>query len=168
MSNELGEKLEKVIMKEYWMTVERKPYPMFKGLWESRHALPTTHSYDFAEELNEHLEIPLQGGGYMKLGKTAGEKAEISVDLRFQTAGGETREASFIVTNKSTVKEGDTYPFWIFYDDDDQNERMKFLGRMKPEKDIDWEKIKPDTAEYKIAQALSKYKASDLPPKNFT
>ncbi len=152
MSNEFGQKLEKYIMDEHWKLVQEKPYPMFKGVWENRDILPTTHSYDFGKTLNEPLEIPLLGGGYIRLGKTAAEDPEISVDIKFPTAKGEMSENGFIITQG--WGEESQYPFWISYDSEDQDERMKFLARMKPEKDIDWESIKPESREYKIAQAM--------------
>ena len=160
MSGEFGEKLEKFVMEDHWRAVERKPYPMFKGVWEEYSVLPVTHTYDFEKEIDKHLEIPLLGGGHVKLGRAEGEKQQISVNVKFPTARGEMNADSFIVTE--TLKR-DPYPFWIFYDDDSQNERMKFLARMKPEKDIDWEHIRPNTDEYKIAQALCRYKAFELP-----
>jgi hypothetical protein len=51
MSNEYGGKLEDGIMKEHWIMVENKPYPMFKGVWEKRDVLPTTYTHDFGEPL---------------------------------------------------------------------------------------------------------------------
>ena len=159
----MEEKLDKLIMDEHWKLVEQRPYPMFKGVWEKSQILPTTHTYNFEEELNEHLEIPFVGGGYIRLGKTAGDEVQISVELKFPTARGEMQEARFIVNDVLKTK---PYPFWIYYDDDSQNERMKFLSRMKPEKDIDWKSIEPNTAEEEIAEALCKYKASETPPQN--
>ncbi len=148
-------------MDEHWKLVAKKPYPMFKGVWENRDILPTTHTYNFGETINEHLEIPLRGGGYIRLGKTAAKDPEISVDLKFTTATGEVSEDNFIITHGSG--EAKQYPFWIFYDSKDEDERMKFLARMEPEKDIDWESIKPETVEYKIAQALFLYKVLETP-----
>ncbi len=147
--------------------VEQKPYPIFKGVWEKRDVLPTTHTYDFGESLEKPLEIPLLGGGYIRLGKTAADDPQILVNLRFPTARGDMEEDNFIITHTwGEGKENRPYPFWIFYDSEEQDERMKFLATMKPEQDIDWEKIKPETKEYKIARALCKYKEFESETKN--
>jgi len=158
MSKELGGKLEELIMNEHWLLVAQKPYPMFEGLWEKRDVLPTVYTHDFEEPLNEHLEIPLQGGGYIRLGKTAGENPQISVDLKYQTARGEIEQDGFIITKWLRETEGSAYPFWISYDNQEQDERMKFLARMEPEKDIDWVRIEPESKEHEVAKALCKYR----------
>ena len=143
-------------MDEHWNLVENKPYPLFEGVWEKRFILPETHTADFGNEIGGHLEIPFVGGGYLRLGRTQDAKPDVSVDIRFQTARGEMREEEFIVM--SGTKLGKPYPFWIYYDQNSQDERMKFLARMNPEKDIDWEKIPPESKENEIAKALCKYK----------
>jgi hypothetical protein len=76
------------------------------------------------------------------------------------------KEEEFIITHTwGEAKENDPYPFWIYYDSEEHDERMKFLARMKPEKDIDWEKIQLDTAEYEIAKALCEYKEFQFEPR---
>ena len=156
MTTELGRKLDDLIMEDHWKMIEQKPYPMFKGLWENRFVLPAIYQADFEGENGTPLEIPLVGGGYIKLGREDTDRANISVDINYPTARGEMREEGFIVTDG--LMQYDAYPFWIFYDDHAQDERMKFLSRMKPEKDIDWEKIKSGTVEFEVAKALCKYK----------
>lgn len=165
MNKEYDLNLEKLVMRNHWNIVENKPYPKFKGVWEMRHFLPVTHIKVFEKETGEQpIEIPFISGGYIRLGRTTEQDAPISAYLKYPTARGDTdmREDGFIITD---ILNNKPYSFWIFYDDHDEDERMKFLSRFDPERDIDWEKIKPGTIKYMIAKAFCKYKDVESEPK---
>ena len=71
MSNEFGGKLEKVIMNEYWEMLEDRANPVVKGVWEKRDTLPITWQDSFETPSGAApLELPLVGGGYVRLGRT--------------------------------------------------------------------------------------------------
>jgi hypothetical protein len=167
MSKEYGRDLEEHLLDEHWWMVNNKTYPKFKGVWEKRFVLPTTYTRHFNERTEEQpLEIPLVGGGFIRLGINDQARPDIAVDIKFPTARGdeEMREEEFIITDE---RDREPYPFNIFYDGEDQDERMKFLARMNPEKDIDWEKLHPESDEYEIAQALCKYKEFESEPRKY-
>ena len=146
-------------MHEHWKLVEDKAYPPIKGVWEKRNTLPVTWQDGFENPSGiAPLELPLVGGGYIRLGLDGTEDPDIDLDIYAPNSRGEMTESGTIIGSTLAREE---YGFWIFFDNSEeprQAECMKFLARLKPEKDIDWEKIKPDTDEYKIAKALCKYK----------
>jgi hypothetical protein len=154
-----GQKLEEHLMHEHWRMVEDKPYPKLKGVWEARESLPVIYDCEFNPIDGEPLEIPLVGGGHIKFGSADSKDCEIGLDIKFPTARGDDHmmEDNGIIVTRWEV-EGDPYPFWIFYDDHSHDERMKYLSRMDPDRDVDWEKIKPFSIESKIALAMCKYK----------
>jgi hypothetical protein len=167
MNKEYDRDLEEIIMENHWSIVEDKSYPKFKGVWEKRSILPVTHTSGFEKETDiPHLEIPFVGEGYIRLGRTKDKNALISAKIKYSTARGDVdmREDEFIVTDGLDHK---PYDFWIFFDSEYEEERMKYLARMNPERDIDWEKIKPGTKEYEIAKAFCKYKEVESKPKRY-
>lgn len=160
MSTELAGKLETVIMDEYWNMLEDKAAQTVKGVWEIRDTLPATWEDYFETPVETPpLEIPLVGGGYMRLGRTGSEDHSLDIDMLAPNSRGNLTGSGTIIRSLPSNADRE---FDIYFDnlrDPTQVECLKFLARLKPEKDIDWEKIKPESKEHEIAMALGKYKA---------
>jgi hypothetical protein len=156
MGKEFGAYIAKDVMDEFWSETKLKTYAKFQGVWEKRGLIPFTHTKGFDKRLEDDFEIPLLGGGYISLSKAEGKHPHIALLAKFPTSRGDDNMIleSVIVTEKPSNE--DMYPFTINYGDENSDkELMKYLARMDPEKDINWERISP---EYIIAKAFNKYK----------
>jgi hypothetical protein len=162
MTSERMEKLVDGLMDDHWEMVNEKPYPKLAGVWDRRDFLPVAFTTDF-KKTGELLKIPLVGDGYISFGITERKEPEIGIEMKYSTASGTIKETEFAIFEDKDLD----YGFDIFFDDpkdEDQAERMKFLARLDPERDIDWERIKTNTDEQRVALALCRYKSKeDLP-----
>lgn len=159
MKREFGDKLIDHLMKEQWSLTWKKAHSNFTGIWEVRSMLPVVFEAGFEKKTNTpHIEIPLLGEGYIRLGITADIKPDMSIDLRCSTVRGDDdmRHVSFVVTD---YKGNSPYPFDINFDEED--EHMRFLARFNPEKDIDWKKLKKNSDELRLALAICEFKNSN-------
>ena len=141
--------------------------PYLKGCGRQETSFLQHIPQNLRKKLEKTLLKPFIGGGHLKLGRTDDREAAISADIRYCTArvDSDIREDEFIITEGNMSQS--PYAFWIFYDNPSETERMKYLSRLDPERDIDWEKIKPESTQYKIAKALCKYKEVETFPKKY-
>jgi hypothetical protein len=160
MSIELAGKLEKVIMDEHWEMLENRANPVVRGVWEKRDILPVTWRDSFETPSGTHpLEIPLVGGGNIRLGRTDTERPWLDIDIYAPNSRGDMTKSGTIIVGLPSNADREFNIHFDNVEDPTQMECIKFLARFKPEKDIDWEKIQPESKEHEIAMALGKYKA---------
>ncbi len=167
MKNEFADNLDRHIMSEYWKSVENRVYPLISGVWEMRNSLPVTWKDGFETPSGEKpLEIPLVGGGYMRFGRTPSEELFLDIDVYFPMANGKMMESGGIVSQENA--KDDHYGFWVYFDDSRdirQTEYIKFLARLDPNRDVDWERLQQGTDEMTVALALCKNFDKDMPSK---